>query len=516
MAAQPQVSVRLGIEGAEKAIREFERVGAGGKKALDQIDKATAPASNALRNLATRGTDALRTMAERGRQALNVMTSGYRDRFMAMTGELGLLGKAMKALGPIGTAVAAAVGAVVFEFNRLASKGVAAVEKVHEAQRMAQEIGMDSRRLAVLKYSYRLSGGDPEELVKPLGRLQDALGDVALHGKDVPKEIAYAFGKLGISYKETAAHADDAGYMLDRIREGLAKLPNEAERIKLGRDIFGRQFQQLLPWFKRDWAADAAKAQKLGQIVSPETKKEAEEVYAKLADQKAQLSVLDTELNVRFARNQIALNEMEILYKKADLWAEHALDHAFEAMGKGWSQLWDGAGKVWGGFSAQFTSEWAEFSRDFNHDMGQLADTISKGWDGLVDRIVKAWEALPERLKGILPDWAQRLLGLVETYGPNLPAPPEPRPVAPDTGAPGVPGATIPHSWPTARGGPRVYDTPAGPPQPSALPGAGRAADVGVSGQVDINVRGPAEVRRVRSRGPIRVGVHQGPAVVGY
>ena len=173
-----------------------------------------------------------------------------------------------------------------------------------------------------------------------------------------------------------------------------------------------------------------------------------------------------------------------------------------------------------------------------------MTDGFGTAWDTLTGRLGEKWRRFIDGLP--IPGAVKRWLGMGDA-GPgqtgatgtippagSAPAPaplvvpppgstttpPGPR-QGPPTGATGSFGPMKPAS---SRNRPPIGRTTAGgratpaaaPAVPSARPAPERHASLDIGGGVDINVRGPAEVRRVRSRDSrVPVNVNQGWSMVG-
>ena len=506
MTASPQVSIRLGVQGAEETVRALQRVGAGGKTALDQVAKATASATRGLRQVeeATRP-------ASRAMQALGLVTANVRDRITstvgAMTGQLGVLGRALTALGPVGAGVGVAVGAALYAVSKFSSSAVASLEKVYEAGLMAKRVGIGGEQLGALKLGFRRTGGDPEQLETMLIRLQDHLGDVLEHGKDIPKELATGFGKLGVAYADIVKHGGDAAWIIERLAVGLAKLKTPAEQIKALRDVFGRQGAGLRPLFLQgpeSWRKTFEEMKKRGMFPSAETKAAAPEVHFRREEAQQIASTQRTEV---LRKSHVA--EWSLMWDEANAVFWRGLNRFAEAEQKAWEQIKASFGQGWKGFRQQWGREWGEFSAGFAASWKSIIDPIAAAWKDMTDKLVGAWGEMWPRIKAAMPDW---FLAVIDKAAALLDK----------TGAP--PGAETPKKWPQEQppGGvvgkwqttqaPRLA-----PAVPSARPVMVAPFDYKFAGSFDVNVHGKADVRRARTSDPrIRLNVNQGLSAVGH
>jgi hypothetical protein len=194
-----------------------------------------------------------------------------------------------------------------------------------------------------------------------------------------------------------------------------------------------------------------------------------------------------------------------------------------------------GLEKVWPGAVAAIKATWGQL-KDY---WGRLTAGFGSAWDTLTGRLGEKWRRFIDGLP--IPGAVKRWLGMdtaapagpvgvTGTIPPSGPVPPtaplKPPPAGatppapaqrqgPPTGATGSfgPMQQAPATGKTPATGKRATPSSA-PARRSAKPERHAALDIG--GGVDINLRGPAEVRRVRSRDPrVPINVNQGWSMVG-
>jgi hypothetical protein len=193
-----------------------------------------------------------------------------------------------------------------------------------------------------------------------------------------------------------------------------------------------------------------------------------------------------------------------------------------------------GLEKVWPGAVAAITATWGRL-KDY---WSRLTDGFGSAWDALTGRLGEKWRRFIDNLP--IPGVVKRWLGM-DTAAPAAPAgatgtipPPGPPPATAPLKPPPAGASTMPpgprQGPPTGATGtipampkpPRTGSVPAtpratpssAPARRSAKPQQHAALDIG--GGVDINVRGPAQVGRVRSRDSrVPINVNQGWSMVG-
>ncbi len=203
---------------------------------------------------------------------------------------------------------------------------------------------------------------------------------------------------------------------------------------------------------------------------------------------------------------------------------------------KAWEEMVAGLEKVCPGAVAAIESAWDSLKEYW----GRLTDALGSAWDALTGRLGEKWRRFIDGLP--VPGAVKRWLGMdagapaqsgatgtIPPPGATVPTPPLSQTLPPGaTISPPGPGKT----GPTGATGtiPPMPKTPAGvrgsvpavrraapasaPPARSARPQRHAALDIG--GGVDINIRGPGEVRRVRTRDPrVPISVNQGWSRVG-
>jgi len=130
--AERNLAIRLSVMDGGKVKAELKEIGESGEKSLKKIELAGKPASKSL-------------------IALNAAANDVKSGAVGLSGQIGPLGSAMAALGPVGLAVGAALGVVTLGLT-------ASIQEAAEAERSY------NRLQAVLRATGHSSGLTAREL----------------------------------------------------------------------------------------------------------------------------------------------------------------------------------------------------------------------------------------------------------------------------------------------------------------------------------------------------------------
>lgn len=490
--AEHSISIRLGLDGASKVVKSLNDAGVNGSKALDRISAASKPASKWM-------------------LALSAATGDVRGRIEGLSARLGSLAPVMGALGPAGTVVGAGLGAVVVG----ALGAVAALRRVIDVTRTATEefdglddqasqLGVTAERFQSLAFGGLQIGVSTEETTKALIKLNDNLGSVLLKGGKVTKETALAFSSLGLSRKEVKDSQGDLEKLLPKMADGFAKLKTQAERTAVAQNLFGKQGARLLPLLNLGASGldeFSVAARESGAVL----KGEYVSTLSETGDRLAALSrVVHVQMGIVGALFSPVLLQLERF--KTSVWQAFAgwveRSGIAQRVIDGMNRIADAVKKMVddaGGVDAVFDLITTKLEGlvaglpGATKDFRELADsimTVARAINFLTTPVGELFKNFTDKADSVVNRLAQKLTPAApkEMFGPSLP---------------GGFGTKSPAG---GIGSDRLLVAPA---VKSALPAQSQM--VGVGGSVDINVRGPADARRVKTRNPgVPLNVNQG------
>lgn len=131
----------------------------------------------ALKGMGTDGASALRALEQGSRQAtpglkaLDTAAKGVRSEFDAWANRIPVVGGALAALGPIGTGVAAGLGAIVLGFNALSNASRQAMEDIGNLKDASDRLALSVEDLQSLRGAGMLAGIDADAMDAMLATL---------------------------------------------------------------------------------------------------------------------------------------------------------------------------------------------------------------------------------------------------------------------------------------------------------------------------------------------------------
>lgn len=177
------------------------------------------------------------------------------------------MGKAFKWLG--GAIAAAAIPAALF---RITEKAIELADTMNKA---AQSGGVTVEWLSGMKFAAELADVSFEEFTKGVQKLSRSLLNA---GEE--KGATNALKQLGIAAKDSSGHLRSTEDVLPEIAEHFKNLPDGATKTALAMELFGKAGARLVPLLnqgKEGLAETRKEAERLGQVMSTETARAAEE-----------------------------------------------------------------------------------------------------------------------------------------------------------------------------------------------------------------------------------------------
>jgi len=116
-----------------------------------------------------------------------------------------------------------------------------AIEGAALSTRLATRVGMTSEAFEKLGYAAKLSGMDQETLAHNLTKMDERLAEVAIEGAG---PAADSLRKFGLSARALTQMGAEQAFMT--LAGVLERIPNEMERIKVAKDIFGKSGEGMV------------------------------------------------------------------------------------------------------------------------------------------------------------------------------------------------------------------------------------------------------------------------------
>lgn len=203
--------------------------------------------------------------------ALGIDTAQFSAGLNKAQGSLGSFGK------HAGVAFAAVAAAGVAAAGALALAVKNAADHADNLSKTAQKIGVTTEALSRLEWAAKLSDVSLEQLSGGLTRLSKNMMDVAT-GSTGPAAIA--FEALGIRVTDAAGQLRASDQVFADVAEKFARMEDGATKTAIAVALFGRAGAEMIPLLnagKQGLADMAAESDRLGQTISTETGKAAEE-----------------------------------------------------------------------------------------------------------------------------------------------------------------------------------------------------------------------------------------------
>lgn len=180
------------------------------------------------------------------------------------------LGKEAKQMGAVlGTAIAAGAGIAVAAIN-------SSIDRIDELSKAAQRVGVSTESFSALAYAGGLADVSMDELQTSMGRLTKSQAEAV----KATSAQAKVFSALGIEVTDASGRLREADDVFADFADAFQRHQGSPEIMAAGMEIFGRSFQNLIPLLKdgsQGLREAAEEARKLGQIISTDTGRAAEQ-----------------------------------------------------------------------------------------------------------------------------------------------------------------------------------------------------------------------------------------------
>ncbi|MGL4963190.1 MAG: hypothetical protein ACRC67_18305, partial [Inquilinus sp.] len=241
------VAIRLSLQDQQTVIRGLQALGTEGQGALNKIERAGAPASKGL-------------------LALNEVAGDLRGRIDDLSGRAGPLGRALSALGPMGIAAAAGIGAAIAALGILYTKGKEALAFADDIGDVATKLNLTAEQLQEIRFAFNGLLA-PEQVDAGLTKFTQTIG-LAEAGN---KKALQSFKALHIELKDGSGRWKTNVEVLDDVADHIAALESPEEQLAIATKLFGdagadmiEKLREGSPVFKE--AAD--RLREMGGVIS--------------------------------------------------------------------------------------------------------------------------------------------------------------------------------------------------------------------------------------------------------
>jgi hypothetical protein len=257
-------------------MKRTQAVAANGQQTAAQTVRTLNGQQEAMRRLSAETTKlqsqgaALTTSQNQLQQAMAGVTQGLEN-------QAGGVGRFVAALGPVGGAIAAGIGALT-AFGLAAVGAAKRLGDYQEAADIAAEqTGLTVQEIGGLRVAASNVGRDFESIQPSLSIFVRNIGEAA-DGSDTAVK---AFDRLGISVKDQATGAiRPTGEILKEVAARFNAIQDPAARARSAFELFGRGASSILPILAQNLTAAEDLAQKLGITLSPAMQKVARDADA--------------------------------------------------------------------------------------------------------------------------------------------------------------------------------------------------------------------------------------------
>lgn len=223
--ATQNISIRIAVIDGDKTRREMTLVGEEGKRALQKIREATAPASKTL-------------------VAVNVVSQQFRSELENLAGSAGTVGTTLARLGPVGLALAAAFGTITLA----TVKGIAAFKEAEQsANRLATALkatefaaGVTAREISALATELQkttlFSDEQAQDAASSLIYFGNITGETLERAIRLSLDFAQAFGT------DVSTAAQQVGKALQDPADGMGRLQNKVGDLTTEQKELIKQF----------------------------------------------------------------------------------------------------------------------------------------------------------------------------------------------------------------------------------------------------------------------------------
>lgn len=227
--------------------RDFDRIGDAGEKMGKRVKQGANEMGPALR-------------------ALDAGAGVARQKVEGLAGSAGSAGTVLRAMGPIGLAAAAGIGAAAVAFTALNNGAREAVSTLGKINTEANRLGVSTQALQEWRFAVLGTGAAAEQADAAIAAFAEKLGEATLRrsggGFDAMRMLGFSADEIG-----NLRSIEEA---LPRIADRLAGVASAAEQVRIAREL---GLEPLLPLLQQGAGAfdrAAESAHRLGYVMDEE------------------------------------------------------------------------------------------------------------------------------------------------------------------------------------------------------------------------------------------------------
>lgn len=181
---------------------------------------------------------AVKQIEDRFAAAGGVIGTKFNSAIQGTAAQLGTVGLAMSALGPVGLAVAAGIGALALAFSFVSDKTEIFAEKAKKLKDLSETVGLTATQLRVLFEAGKQAGVDSEDTERFLQRLAIAFEKLKTTGSG---ELFDALLKIRTGLVQDVASAKSLAEVIDIVAKAVHGLSDAGQKLELVGTISGKR-----------------------------------------------------------------------------------------------------------------------------------------------------------------------------------------------------------------------------------------------------------------------------------
>lgn len=243
------ITVRLGVRGAEEVKRALQGMGREGERALKQIERAQREAGP-------------------GARAMAAALDGLHGEAQALGRDVPVLSGALRALGPLGGVVATGIGAAAAAVAGLVATAGPMMQWAAELTDVSQALEIGTEQLQVFRFAMEEAGGEAPQLDEGLRGLMSTIGALRTGLGDTRQLAALQELRLDPELLTSAKSSEEA---LRILIERFQELPSAADQVRIAERLNIAALLPLLRAGSEELARMEAQMSGLGAVVGGET-----------------------------------------------------------------------------------------------------------------------------------------------------------------------------------------------------------------------------------------------------
>lgn len=261
---------------------------------------------------------AVKQIEDRFAAAGGVISNKLSSSVQGAAAQLGTVGLALTALGPIGLTVAAGIGALALAFSFVSDKTEAFVEKAKRLKEVSEEVGLTATQLRILFEAGKQVGVESENTEKFLQRLAIALEHLKTAGGG---PLFDALIRISPELVRQVSSAKDLASAIDILSKAYHSLTDEGKKLDLIRTISGQR--NLTPGRLLDDIADKGGFKALEDGAEAAGKAIDKAVIDKIVTLKREIEDLKRKTDNVYGR-MFAVETLEAQKRSGEIWLQLA------------------------------------------------------------------------------------------------------------------------------------------------------------------------------------------------